>query len=118
MSVERVLRQQGAPWFEPAAIAHHYHVADIRAFLCERYNRGVDYGANRPRHRGWSRLRIAAQLALAGALPLVMTARSIRYAASSGRLADAILTLPVILAGSVAWCCGEAVSHAKLLCRR
>jgi glycosyltransferase involved in cell wall biosynthesis len=118
MIVERVLRQRGVPWFEPAAIVHHHHVADWRAFLRERYVRGADYGANRPRHRAWSRLRIAAQLALAGALPIVMTARSLRYAASSRRLRDAILTLPVILAGNIAWCCGEAVSHAQLLWRR
>ena len=118
MSVERVLRQQGAAWFEPTAIVDHYHVADGRAFLRERYVRGVDYGANRPRHRGWSRLRIAAQLALVGVLPLVMTSRSVRYAASSGRLGDAMLTLPVILAGNIAWCCGEAASHAKLLWQR
>lgn len=118
MCVERFLRQQGVPWFEPTAIAYHRHVADAPAFLRERYNRGVDYGANRPRHRGWSRLRIAAQLALAAVLPAVMTARSVRYAASSGRIRDAILTLPMILAGNLAWCSGEAVSHAKLLWRR
>jgi glycosyltransferase involved in cell wall biosynthesis len=117
MCVERFLRQQGVPWFEPGAIVYHHHVTDAPAFLRERYHRGADYGANRPQHRGWSRLRIAAQLALVPVLPTVMTARSVRYAASSGRLGDAVLTLPVILAGNIAWCGGEAVSHAKLLWR-
>jgi GT2 family glycosyltransferase len=113
MLMVRYREANGTPWFEPAAVAFHHH--EESGFLGERYARGRDYGAHRPRQRQWRRLRIAAQVALLPFLPLLMTARIIRYAASSRRLGEALLTLPLILAGNTAWCLGEAVSHWRQL---
>ncbi len=118
LAVERFRRQQGVPWFEPRAIVYHHHVSGMRDFLRERFTRGDDYGKHRTRHRGWTRPCIATQLALLPLLPFLMTARSVRYAASSHRFGDALLTLPVILAGNTAWCLGEALAHIRVLWAR
>ena len=118
MFVQRFIRKRGVAWFEPAAIVDHRHLADVRGFFRERYARGLDYGKGRTAQHRWSRFRIALQLAAFPLLPLLMTARSLRYAASSGRLGDAFLTLPIILAGNTAWGLGEAVTHARLLSSR
>jgi hypothetical protein len=115
MIIERFLHSGGVPWLEPRAFACHRHLCAAGAFLRERFSRGRDYGANRPRHRGWNRMRIAGQLALFPLLPGLMTVRSLRYAASSQRLGAALFILPVIFAGNAAWCAGEAASHFQLL---
>jgi glycosyltransferase involved in cell wall biosynthesis len=115
MIIERFLHGGGVPWLEPRAFARHHHLGTAGAFLQERFSRGRDYGANRPRHRGWNRMRVAAQLALFPLLPVLMTLRSLRYAASSRRLGEALFSLPVIFAGNAAWCAGEAVSHFQLV---
>lgn len=118
MIVQRYIRDRGVAWFEPVAIVDHHHMSGAKGFFRERYVRGVDYGMGRSEHRRWGRFRITVQLASFPVLPFLMTARSLRYAASSGRIGDAFLTLPIILAGNTAWCCGEAIAHAKLLWRR
>jgi glycosyltransferase involved in cell wall biosynthesis len=115
MFVQRFIRRSGVAWFEPTAIVDHHHLADVSGFVRERYARGVDYGKGRTHQNRWGRFRIALQLGLFPVLPWLMTARSLRYAASSGRLGDAVVTAPIILAGNTAWCFGEAVTHARLL---
>ena len=92
MCVERFLRQQGVPWFEPKAIAYHHHVADPPAFLrentiAERITERTAHGIAAGGQPANCRALVSPQF-----LPMVMTARSVRYAASSGRLSHAILT--------------------------
>jgi glycosyltransferase involved in cell wall biosynthesis len=115
MIVRRFISNQGVAWFEPTAIVDHHHLSGAREFFQERYTRGVDYGKNRSKHSRWSRFRIGLQLASFPLLPFLMTARSLYYAASSGRIGDAIFTFPIILAANTAWCLGEAGAHATLL---
>jgi glycosyltransferase involved in cell wall biosynthesis len=117
MIVRRFFANRGVAWFEPTAVVDHHHLSGPKGFFRERYERGLDYGTYRPEHCGWSRFRIGAQLASFPLLPFLMTGRSLYYAASSRRIADAVLTFPIILAANTAWCVGEAVAHGRVLCR-
>jgi hypothetical protein len=115
MMVRRFLSNQGAAWFEPRAVVDHHHIAGAKGFFRERYTRGRDYGKGRAKHCLWSRFRIVIQLVSFPLLPFWMTARSLYYAASSGRISDAVRALPIILASNTAWCLGEVGAHATLL---
>jgi len=115
LMVRRYISNRGVAWFESNAIVDHHHMTSAKGFFRERYARGGDYGKSRSEHCDWSRFRIGLQLALFPVLPFLMTARSFYYAASSGRIGDAALSFPIILAANAAWCLGEAGAHATLL---
>jgi glycosyltransferase involved in cell wall biosynthesis len=103
------------PWFEPRALLYHIHEGGMRRFLDERFSRGRDFGIGRPRQQSWSRARALVYLLGVAVLPLIMTARSLRYARHGRSFVALLRALPVVFAGNLAWCAGEAVSHAGLI---
>lgn len=97
--------------FEPAAVVEHHHEPGMTRFWRERMVRGAAFAAMRARVDGWSRGRAALGLVMTPAVPLILLARGMRDAARGGRLAPAVSTLPVQLAGYLAWALGEARAH-------
>jgi glycosyltransferase involved in cell wall biosynthesis len=103
------------PWFDPRAIVAHHHRCGWREFLAERWSRGYDYGATRPRVEHWSRLRIAIYVAASPLVPVVMTWRALRFALRSGHAGAMLLAAPVVMCGYATRAIGEAAGHARLL---
>jgi len=102
-------------WFVPAAEAAHHHLSGLRAFLRERYRRGVEFGELRAtwqRHgRGRSLLYLAVSL-----LPLRLARVALLVAGQSrraGKLRPMLSTLPVWLAGHAASLLGESRAHLR-----
>ena len=100
-------------WFDPAAIVTHLDHAGIGAFSRERLDRGRDFGRTRLRTQHWSRGRCLAYLLAAPALPLLMTARSGKYAVRGRYLLRWLPTAPIQCYGNCLWCAGEAAEHFK-----
>ncbi|MGH9660847.1 MAG: hypothetical protein ACRD96_20025, partial [Bryobacteraceae bacterium] len=99
--------------FEPRAVVSHRHDVTAGSFLRERMARGRDFGLMRAEGERWGRGRVLFHLMLFPLLPVVMTGRAIRYAG-----ARIVAALPVVVAGNVAWCAGEAAGLAGLAWKR
>ncbi|MBK5298868.1 MAG: glycosyltransferase [Vicinamibacteria bacterium] len=98
------------PWFEPRAVVKHHHDDAFGAYWRERLGRGREFGAMRIEFERWSRGRAAARLPLLPLLVPLVLARAARDAVRSGWGMRFVTTLPVQLAGQLAWCLGEARS--------
>jgi GT2 family glycosyltransferase len=105
------------PNFVADAVVGHHHEASLRGLLAERHRRGRDFGLMRPAVLGWSRRRLVLHLAVTPLVPFVIAGRVVREARGRMRLV-ALISLPLQLAGAVAWTLGEARSHLELLIRR
>jgi glycosyltransferase involved in cell wall biosynthesis len=101
-------------WFEPRAVVDHVHGGTVRTFVRERYERGEDFGRTRPAVEGWSRKRVAAQLAALPLLPPLLAGRAFRDARRAGWRVSPLTLAHVVLAQS-AWCLGEARAHLRLM---
>jgi GT2 family glycosyltransferase len=107
-------------WFEPAAVVAHHHTQSLREFVAERYRRGALFGRVRAEWYG-NRRHLHAFYLLASALPLRLTHILALTAARCWRarlLWALALTLPIVVAGHVAWLAGECRSYARLLAGR
>ena len=102
-------------WFDPGAIVTHTDHASAGPFAQERISRGRDFGQTRLRTQAWSKGRCAAYLLAAPALPVVMTARSCKYAIRGGYVWRWLPTAPVQFFGNALWCLGEAEAHVESL---
>jgi GT2 family glycosyltransferase len=103
------LREAGIPIrLEPRAIFRHDHVQRWPDLMRERFARGREFGGLR-RPSGDSAARKAYDVA--ATLTLVRPARVAWRAASNARRAglarDAVLTLPIVVGGTLAWFAGE-----------
>jgi GT2 family glycosyltransferase len=101
------------PRFVPEAVVTHEEHGSLRGFLRERFTRGRELARVRRRAAGWSRPRAALHAAAAPARVAVALARVMRSAARGHELGGFVATLPLVVAGQVAWTLGE--SRAFLL---
>jgi glycosyltransferase involved in cell wall biosynthesis len=101
------------PWFEPRAVVEHRNAEPLgmHGLWRERLARGRDFGEGRVAFQRWSRARAVAYLAALPAVPVAMTLRAGADALHVGRIRMWLATLPVQLAGHLAWCLGEARAH-------
>jgi GT2 family glycosyltransferase len=105
------LRRAGVPIrLEPRAVFRHDHTQGWPEFVRERFVRGRAFVPLRGRDGG---PRHGRAYDLAATLTLVRPARVTWRAASNARRAglerDAVLTLPLVASGTLAWFAGEAV---------
>jgi hypothetical protein len=73
--------------------------------------RGKEFARTRADWHGWSRGKSLLQLLATPATLLLVTARSVRDANSSGYGLRSLSTLPLQLLGHAAWLAGEASGH-------
>jgi len=108
-------RRGSTPWFEPSASVRHVFDHTPVQFLRERYERGQDFLKARAAFNAWSGWRVSVYGFGALVLPLVPTARAARDAGRAGWTGRFLWTLPIQLAGHVAWSLGEARAAFALL---
>jgi mycofactocin glycosyltransferase len=92
----------------PGAVFRHDDAPTFRDLLAERYARGREFAGLR--HRGRRRGATTAwDVAVTVTLlrPARVAWRSVRHAWRAGLRRDAVLTLPVVVAGHLAWFAGE-----------
>jgi GT2 family glycosyltransferase len=99
--------------FEPSAVVEHQEELGFTAFWRERVRRGRAFG--RLRTREYPLGRVALGAAGLPALPFTLLLRGLRDARSQARLRAALTTVPVQLAGYLAWSLGEARAQADRL---
>lgn len=106
--------------FQPAAVGRHHHTYGLRAFLRERYDRGVLFGELRA--GWWQRRPLRLGLALAWTLLPFRLLRILGIvgvqAARAGWLGWLALTWPLVAAGHAAALLGEARGYLRALSRR
>ncbi|HEV7920335.1 MAG TPA: glycosyltransferase family 2 protein [Thermoanaerobaculia bacterium] len=102
--------------FVGTAVAAHHHTQSLRAFLTERYVRGVLFGKMRG---GWLSGRAELALFLAASVFPVrlvkITGHVIGHCIRGRQLTAFLITFPIVLAGHAAWLAGESVSYARAL---
>lgn len=114
----RAARQGIALRFEPEARVWHGQRASWRSFLRERWRRGVDVGAERPRLENWGQARTLTQALMAPALLVWRLAQSARYARTGAQRRAWVEALPVLAAGYAARQTGEAWGCWRALSQR
>lgn len=98
--------------FEPRAVIANIHDESFGGLIRERYTRGLEFAAARADYERWSRWR-AARFTLAAPLLLaIVLVRTARAAVVAGCAPDFLLTLPVQVAGHLAWILGESRHYA------
>ncbi|MFA6956531.1 MAG: glycosyltransferase [Thermoanaerobaculia bacterium] len=112
------LRARGRGLFlEPGAVVEHHHTQTLGGFLRERWSRGILYARLQTAHRDNDRLELLGWL-LVTALP-VRLARNLALVASqcrsAGRVAELIVSAPVVALGYAASLGGEAFGYSRLL---
>jgi len=111
----RAARAGAAPWFEPRAVVRHVFEHSPLEFWRERAARGADFLRARARFEDWSRARLALVALGFPLLALLPLARALGDAIQAGWTARYFWTLPVQVAGHVAWSFGEARAALELL---
>jgi len=101
------------PWYEPRARVQHHYEGNFIGFLGERVARGGDFAEARMDLESWSRARSACYAIALPLLPFVPLARTAGHALASGSLGTYLATLPLQLAGHLAWCLGEFPRHLR-----
>lgn len=102
-------------WFEPRASVAHRHGGTWRSVWRERRTRGREFAETRMAFEGWSRRRAALYAALMPALVVGVTLRAGRDALRSGWGVPFVATLPLQVAGHLAWSLGELGAHLARL---
>ncbi len=98
--------------FEPGAVVESIHDASFGGLIRERYARGREFAAARAGYENWDRWRSAIFVLASPALLAVVLMRAGRSAAAAGCARDFFLTIPVQLAGQLAWILGESRHYA------
>lgn len=99
--------------FEPRAVIENIHDESLAGLIRERYARGREFAAVRADYERWGRGR-AASFALAFPVLLaVVLLRAGRTAVAAGCGRDFLLTVPVQVAGHLAWILGESRHYAS-----
>jgi glycosyltransferase involved in cell wall biosynthesis len=98
--------------FEPGAVIESIHDATFGGLIRERFTRGREFAAARADYENWDRWRSASFVLASPALLAVVLIRAGRNAVAAGCAGDFFLTLPVQLAGQVAWILGESRHYA------
>ena len=95
---------------EPSAVFRHDHVQSWPAFLRERFSRGREFAGLR-RTIGEPTRKKVFDVVLTVVLlrPARVTWRAVSNARRAGRPRDALLTLPIVISGTLAWFAGEVV---------
>lgn len=109
----RVAARFGPARFVPEAIVRHHHHDRPSGFLRSRHSRGREFAAARAGHFNWSRARAAGHAAsfpLLALPPILAGARSARRAGLRGAV---LPSLPLHVAGHLAWTLGEAHTYAR-----
>jgi GT2 family glycosyltransferase len=101
------LRDAGvAIHLEPAAVFRHDHTGTWRGLLAERFARGRELGGLR-RARGRASAARDVLVTVSLVRPARVVWRSVSCAWRAGLRRDAVLTLPVVATGHLAWFAGE-----------
>lgn len=100
-------------WFEPEARVLHDHRHGWWSFLSERWQRGLDFGLERPRWESWGTARRLAYALAAPLLTAWMLAQSARYVRRPAQWLAWLRYLPVLSAGYAARQCGESYGYWK-----
>jgi glycosyltransferase involved in cell wall biosynthesis len=98
--------------FEPRAIVADSHMAHLRGLVRERYSRGREFAAVRSNYEQWGRWRATCFVLAAPVLLALVLARAGRTAHLAGWAKDFLVTLPVQIAGHLAWILGETRCYA------
>ena len=94
---------------EPRAVFRHHHLQRWPDLLRERFARGREFAGLRRRGAGSAAATaydLAATLTLAR--PARVTWRAVANAHRAGLARDAVVTLPIVASGTLAWFAGEA----------
>jgi glycosyltransferase involved in cell wall biosynthesis len=109
-------RRGWRPWFEPRAAVRHVFDHSFAEFWRERIERGGDFLRARAAAENWSSARLLACALAFPVLPLFPLARGLRDAVAAGWTMRYVWTLPVQMAGHLAWSLGEArAAMARLI---
>ena len=103
--------------FAPDAVVYHDHRSSLGQLLRERFVRGADFGRLRVERQNWSGRATIVMLAVT-ILPVrlgKLLLRSLHRSIQSGCLLDWIRTLPIIVAGNIAWLAGETTQYWRRL---
>ncbi|HUQ20525.1 MAG TPA: glycosyltransferase family A protein [Gemmatimonadaceae bacterium] len=95
------------PWFEPSAVVVHRYCGSMSELLNERFSRGSDFALARMEAEQWSRLRTLSHFAAFPFTGAIVIARGARDAFVARQLRSFLRTLPLQIAGHVAWLVGE-----------
>jgi len=98
--------------FEPRAIVADSHVPHLRELVRERYSRGREFAAVRANYEHWGRWRATWFALAAPVLLAIVLVRAGRTARLAGWTKDFLATLPVQIAGHLAWILGETRCYA------
>lgn len=95
---------------EPAAVFRHDHVQGWRDFLRERFARGREFAGLRRAPDEPVRKKVSdVVLTVVLIRPARVTLRALANARRAGQLRDALVTLPIVAGGTLAWFAGEVV---------
>lgn len=95
------------PWFEPGAVVVHRYCGSMSELLNERFSRGSDFALARMQVEDWSRVRTLGHFAAVPLASAIVIARGGRDALVARKFGDFLRTLPLQIAGHVAWLIGE-----------
>ena len=105
---------------EPAAVIEHHWDKSLAAFVRERWQGGLRYGAFQARQRANDQFELLYWLTIT-ALPFRLARfalRLVRRCARAGRLRDLAVAAPIVALGFSASLAGEATAYARLLFSR
>jgi len=105
------LRDAGVPMrLETEAVFRHDHVQSWRDFMRERFARGREFaGLRRTADEGVREKVVDVALTVLLLRPARVTWRAVSNARRAGRLREALVTLPIVASGTLAWFAGEVV---------
>ena len=92
---------------EPAAVFRHDHVQGWRDFVRERFARGREFSGLRRAGEPGRMKAYDVAVSVCMARPARVVWRAVSNARQAGQLRDAVVTLPVVVTGTLAWFAGE-----------
>ncbi len=110
----RMARNGHRIWFDPSVLICHHSIDRLGAFLKHTFAHGQSFGRVRVSWQRFSAVRRAVYAGLCWLIPVVLTARQLRlHARNTAHLGAFLKSLPLVVAGLLAWGIGEGVGYVK-----
>jgi len=106
------------PVFVPEAVVHHTHDEGIASFFRTRFSRGKEYAWVRMKIMGPATPGTFISLALSPAAVILVILRAGKNASAAGWIGRFFYTLPIQIAGHLAWALGESIGAAEIMLGR
>ena len=110
----RLVRAGLPPQFVPEIRVGHVNVTAVRAYVMRKWRHGRAFARVRAAENGFGRMRCAALVVAAPAVPFVLFSRTLRATLRARQFRRQLARASaLVLLGQAAWALGEAASYAQ-----